>query len=81
MQRRADRLGLGLRRVRGRRARHPQDAVAVDVLGERLEARLAVPAADADDRELAVERHQLLGQLVVADRLRRPSTRRCPLPS
>src|SRR6188472_1903575 len=69
-ERRADRLGLGLRRVHGRRARHPQDPVSVDVLGDGPEARLPVPAADADDRELAVERDQRLGQLVVADRLR-----------
>ena len=34
------------------------------VLGERPEASLAVPAADGDDRELAVEGDDLLGQLV-----------------
>ena len=40
------------------------------VLAHRPETGLAVPAADADDRELAVEGDELLGELVHADRLR-----------
>ena len=39
------------------------------VLGERPEAGLSVPAAHRDDRELPVERDDLLGQLVLAELL------------
>ena len=62
-------LGLRLRCGDGRRPRAAQDAVAVHVLGEGPEAGLAVSAADGDDRQLAVEGHDLLGQLVLAELL------------
>ena len=67
-QQRADPLGLCLGRPGGRRPRDAQDPVAVDVLCDRPESRLAVSCPHADDRELAVEGDELLGQLVVPDR-------------
>ena len=45
---------------RGGRRRDAEDPVAMDVLDERVEARLAVAAADAEDRELPIERHERL---------------------
>ena len=52
----------------------------MDVLAERPETRVAVPAANGEDRELAVELEQLLRQLGIRER-RRLVTRRWPLPS
>ena len=59
-QARAVLLGLRLRRVRGGRARGAQDPVLVHVLDERVEARLAVVAADGEQRQLSVESDTLL---------------------
>jgi hypothetical protein len=41
----------------------------VDVLAERPKPRLPVASPNADDRELPVERHDFLGELVLLDRL------------
>ncbi len=64
----ADLLRFALRRISGRGARDAQDALAMQVLADRPEARVAVPRAHADDRQLPVERDELLRELVVADR-------------
>ena len=65
----ADPLRLGLWRTDGRRPRDAQDSVPVHVLADRPEARLAVLRPPADDRELAVEVDELLGDLAVGERL------------
>ena len=64
-------LGLRLGRVGGWSARDAEDAVPVRVLRDRPEARFAVAAPNADDRELSVECDELLGQLVLAHLLGR----------
>ena len=53
-------LCLRLRGVRGRCTRRPQDPALVDVLDERVEARVAVDRTDGDQRQLAVERDTFL---------------------
>jgi hypothetical protein len=59
--------GLGLRvATRGGRAGQPEDAVAVRVLRERIEGGLPRGAANGEDRELAAEVDQLLGDVVLA---------------
>ncbi len=64
----ADLLCFALRRIARRGARDAQDALAVQVLADGPEARVAFPRAHADDRQLPVERDELLRELVVADR-------------
>ena len=55
------RAGLGIRRPRvALRHREAEDARAVLVLDERIEARISVLATDGEDRQLALERHEAL---------------------
>src|SRR4051794_7970355 len=55
------RTRLKLRSPRGAlRCRDAQDAVAMDVLDERVEARLALRAPNREDRQLALERNERL---------------------
>ena len=64
---RRDLLGLTLRRAGRGSARDRQDPASVLVLGERVEGGLAVAAARRDDRQLAIERNDLLRELVVVE--------------
>ena len=64
---RRDLLGCALQSVSRRSARDCEDPAAVLVLGEGIEDRLAVTSAHSDDRQLAIERDELLRELVVPE--------------
>ena len=70
-QLRREALGSLLQRIPCRSPRDGEDSLAVLVLGERIERRRAVAPTHRDDRKLAVERDDRLGQLVDAEGLRR----------
>ncbi len=67
-ERGADRLRLRLRSADGWRPGDAQDPVVVEVLPDGPEPRVAIAAANPDDRKLALEGDELLGDLALLDR-------------